>query len=51
MADANNLIVVAPQAVGSVENQIGCWDTYGLTGPLYGNYLIVSQIASVKMEV
>ncbi|CAL8109987.1 unnamed protein product [Orchesella dallaii] len=38
LAEANDLIVVAPQAVGTGpggENEIGCWDTYGLTGPNY----------------
>jgi poly(3-hydroxybutyrate) depolymerase len=37
LAEANNLIVVFPQANSSLpENAIGCWDTYGLTGELYG---------------
>lgn len=35
LAEANDLIIVAPQAIGSQENMIGCWDTYGLTGKLY----------------
>lgn len=38
VAEANNLIVVFPQAWSSMpENMIGCWDTYGLTSSLYGN--------------
>ncbi|XP_035715716.1 uncharacterized protein LOC110859858 [Folsomia candida] len=36
VAEANNLIVVFPQAWSSMpENMIGCWDTYGLTSSLY----------------
>jgi hypothetical protein len=32
VAEANNIIVVFPQNVKSIENDIGCWDTYGFTG-------------------
>ncbi|ODM94289.1 hypothetical protein Ocin01_12393 [Orchesella cincta] len=38
LAEANDLILVAPQALGTGaggQNEIGCWDTYGLTGPNY----------------
>jgi len=35
VAEANNMIVVFPQAWSSMENSIGCWDTYGLTSSLY----------------
>jgi poly(3-hydroxybutyrate) depolymerase len=37
VAEANNLIIVFPQAISSMENMVGCWDTYGLTSGLYGN--------------
>lgn len=35
VAEANGIIMVFPQAQSSLENDIGCWDTYGFTGPLY----------------
>lgn len=38
LAEVNDLIIVAPQAIGNHENQIGCWDTYGLTGRHYGMF-------------
>lgn len=40
VAQANDLIIVAPQALASLpENAIGCWDTYGIGGRLYGRFL------------
>jgi hypothetical protein len=39
VAELNNIVMIFPQALSSLpENEIGCWDTYGLTGPLYGNF-------------
>lgn len=36
VAELNNIVMIFPQALSSLpENEIGCWDTYGLTGPLY----------------
>lgn len=35
VAETNGIIMVFPQVLASQENDIGCWDTYGFTGPLY----------------
>lgn len=35
VAEENGIIMVFPQVLSSQENDIGCWDTYGFTGPLY----------------
>jgi poly(3-hydroxybutyrate) depolymerase len=35
VAELNNIVMLFPQAVTNAENQIGCWDTYGLTGPFF----------------
>jgi len=44
LAEVNNLIVVFPQVLSNPpENRIGCWDTYGLTGQLYGMKLRISN--------
>jgi len=38
LAEENGIIMVFPQAQKRLpENEIGCWDTYGLTGPLFGS--------------
>lgn len=37
VAEASEIILIFPQASRSEpENDIGCWDTYGISGPLYG---------------
>ncbi|ODM94288.1 Long-chain fatty acid transport protein 6 [Orchesella cincta] len=51
LAEANDLIVLAPQAVGTGpggENEIGCWDTYGLTGPNYVATQLGAQVTVVR---
>ena len=36
VAELNSIIMVFPQAHSNTRtNQIGCWDTYGIAGPLY----------------
>ncbi|XP_035716524.1 uncharacterized protein LOC110860759 [Folsomia candida] len=47
VAEANGIIVVFPQAISSRENNIGCWDTFGVTGPLYATQQ-GGQVAVVK---
>ena len=36
IAEANNIIVLYPQAVNSTLNPRGCWDWWGYTSPAYG---------------
>lgn len=47
VAETNGIIMVFPQAVASAENDIGCWDTYGFTGPLYATQR-GSQVTAVR---
>jgi len=45
VAEENNIIMVFPQALSSLpENEIGCWDTFGLGGPLYGKSVYFVKI-------
>lgn len=36
IAEANGIIMVFPQVLSSNQSRIGCYDTFGVTGPLYG---------------
>lgn len=36
LAELNDVIVMFPQVLRSARNPLGCWDTYGYTGQLYG---------------
>lgn len=39
IAEASDMILIFPQAVMSEpQNDIGCWDTFGISGELYGTY-------------
>lgn len=46
-AEANNIIILYPQAKANALNPNGCWDWWGYTGPAYASKLGV-QIAAVK---
>lgn len=50
VADANNIIVLYPQAEISVMNPKGCWDFWGYTNPLAPDFYkkTATQMASVK---
>jgi len=42
VAEQNGIVMLFPQVVTSAENDIGCWDTYGFTSPLYGTLSVIS---------
>lgn len=46
-AEANNIVVLYPQAIATDVNPKGCWDWWGFTGEDYASKLGV-QIATVK---
>jgi len=49
------IIMVFPQALASLpENEIGCWDTFGISGQNYGNAFheastVVDTLSNVKI--
>ena len=38
VAEANNIVVLFPQAIKTLDNPNGCWDWWGYVTALYGNF-------------
>jgi len=50
-ADLNDVITIFPQArATSPENEMGCWDTIGISGPLYATQK-GDQVKAVKLMI
>jgi len=46
-AEANNFVILYPQATANSLNLLGCWDWWGYTGPYYATKA-ACQMATVK---
>ena len=44
IAEANNIIVLFPQAVNSILNPKGCWDWWGYTSSAYGTRTCIYMV-------
>jgi hypothetical protein len=44
VAEANNIVVLFPQAIKTLDNPNGCWDWWGYVTALYGNFQLFPYI-------